>query len=99
MSLRQGCREGVSSLGRVGRGRAGRAQLQVATEADSRGGEESAMTLAPGWFRTAPLFLGSGRAGIEVVISTWGRSAAPGLCHRPHFTGKETEVSGSELGG
>lgn len=61
------------------RQRAGRAQLQVATEADSRGGEESAMTLAPGRFWTASLFLGSGQAGIEVVIIRRGRSAAPGL--------------------
>lgn len=37
------------------------------------------MTLAPGRFWTASLFLGSGQAGIEVVIIRRGRSAAPGL--------------------
>lgn len=88
----------MSSRGRVGRERAGRAHLQVATGADSRDGEGSAMTLAPGWFQTAPSFLGSARRGTEVVISRWDAQWPLG-CHWPHFTGKETEVLGSDLGG
>lgn len=56
------------------------------------------MILAPGWCRTAPLFLGSGQAGIEVLIRK-GCSVTPGLCHWPHFTGGETEASSSQLGG
>lgn len=56
-----------------------------------KGREESFMILAPGWCRTAPLFLCSGQADMEVVIRQ-GRSVTPGLCHQPYFTGGETEA-------
>lgn len=57
----------------------------MTSEADSMGGEEPAMTEAPRWFRTAPLFQGSGRAGIEVVISRQDTQA-------PSWEGREAKL-------
>lgn len=63
-------------------------------------GEEFPMILAPGWLLADPLFMGSGQADMEIVISRQGRSdRTPGLCHQPHFTGRETEAPGSQVGG
>lgn len=41
----------------------------MATEAGRKGWGRGSMIPAPGWFWTAPLFMGSGRVVIEVVIS------------------------------